>query len=260
MARITVESIHDLARRLYTERFGEPSIASADVINNLIVQTAHDSAPSRFGDRFLLNEWTDVVDAWNLQTWEEYRDVARLGRKTRIGGKQREQLWNIFNALRAQLAAQGLVTWPGIFSRLTNEVADKEPLFGFIVADEAQDLGVAEMRFLAALAAGRPDGLFLAGDLGQRIFQTPFSWKTLGIDVRGRSQTLRINYRTSHQIRAQADRLLPQSISDVDGLIENRRGTVSVFNGPSPEVKIVENADKETAAVATWIKDRIREG
>ena len=109
-------------------------------------------------------------------------------------------------------------------------------------------MGVAEIRFLAAIAGNRPNGLFLAGDLGQRIFQTPFSWKTLGIDVRGRSQTLRINYRTSHQIRAQADRLLPSSIADVDGLVEDRRGTVSVFNGPPPEIRIVDGEQQEIEA------------
>jgi hypothetical protein len=76
------------------------------------------------------------------------------------------------------------------------------------VVDEAQDLSVAHLRFLAALGAQRPNALFFAGDLGQRIFQQPFSWKSLGVDIRGRSRTLRINYRTSHQIRQQADRLL----------------------------------------------------
>lgn len=259
--RITVEAIHDLAHRLYTERFGTPSIADDDVINTVLVEVAQKTGADRFDKKFLLNEWTDVVDAWNLQSWEAYRDVARLGRKTRIGGKQREQLWSIFSALRAALDARGLITWSGIFARLTHDLSgsDRRP-FDFIVADEAQDLSVAPMRFLAALAGGRPDGLFLAGDLGQRIFQTPFSWKTLGVDVRGRSHTLRINYRTSHQIRAQADRLLPQSLADVDGLIESRRGTVSVFNGPAPVVKIVQNAKQEIDAVATWISDRIREG
>ena len=78
--------------------------------------------------------------------------------------------------------------------------ADKP--FTHIVVDEAQDLGVPELRFLAGIAADGPDALFFAGDLGQRIFQQPFSWKTLGVDVRGRSQTLKVNYRTSHQIRA----------------------------------------------------------
>lgn len=61
-------------------------------------------------------------------------------------------------------------------------------------------MGIAELRFLAAIGTQRPDSLFFTGDLGQRIFQQPFSWKSLGVDIRGRSQTLTINYRTSYQI------------------------------------------------------------
>jgi len=72
--------------------------------------------------------------------------------------------------------------------------------------DEAQDVSIAQLRFLAALGANRPNRLFFAGDLGQHIFQQPFSCKALGVDVRGRSSTLKLNYRTSHQIRMQADR------------------------------------------------------
>lgn len=260
MARISVEAIQDLARRLYAGRFGVPSIADDGIVTELLGH-AMKGASIPFGTRFLLNEWTDVVDAWNLQTWEDYRDVARLGRKTRIGGKQREQLWSVFDAVRAALAKQGLITWAGIFSRLSDDLTNggARP-FDFIVADEAQDLGVAEIRFLAALASGRPDGLLLAGDLGQRIFQTPFSWKALGVDVRGRSHTLRINYRTSHQIRAQADRLLPKSIADVDGNIESRSGTISVFNGPPPEVIVARSPQEETQAAAGWIVSRLAEG
>ena len=80
------------------------------------------------------------------------------------------------------------------------------------MVDEAQDISVAQLRFFAALGADRPNALFFAGDLGQRIFQAPFSWRSLGVDIRGRSRTLRVNYRTSHQIRQQADRLLGPEI------------------------------------------------
>ena len=95
-----------------------------------------------------------------------------------------------------------------------------------------------QLRFLAALGGGRPNGLFFAGDLGQRIFQQPFSWKSLGVDIRGRSRTLRVNYRTSHQIRTQADRLLGPEVTDVDGNTEDRSGTISVFNGPPPAIRV----------------------
>ena len=102
-------------------------------------------------------------------------------------------------------------------------------------------MSVPQLRFLGALAGGQPNGLFFAGDLGQRIFQPPFSWKSLGVDVRGRSRTLRINYRTSHQIRRQADLLLDEDIADVDGNAEDRGGTVSVFNGPAPFIQVAED-------------------
>ena len=128
------------------------------------------------------------------------------------------------------------------------------------MVDESQDVTVAQLRFLAAIAGGRPDGLFFTGDLGQRIFQTPFSWKSLGVDIRGRSHTLRINYRTSHQIRRQADRLLPAALADVDGNAEERRGTVSVFNGPEPEITRAPSTTEESGAVSEWIKARLANG
>ena len=111
------------------------------------------------------------------------------------------------------------------------------------MVDEAQDVSVPQLRFLAALGAGRPNSLFFAGDLGQRIFQQPFSWKALGVDVRGRSSILRINYRTSHQIRTQADRLLGPEVSDVDGNKEDRKGTISTFNGPPPDIMVLDTSD-----------------
>ena len=144
-----------------------------------------------------------------------------------------------------------------MFARLAVKIAEAaHPPFDFCVIDEAQDIGVAELRFLAALGGSRPNGLFFAGDLGQRIFQTPFSWRALGVDVRGRSHTLRINYRTSHQIRRQADRLLPPELADVDGNAERRGATVSVFNGPAPDVRTFDSPEDETEAIADWLRAR----
>src|SRR5262249_52661989 len=92
------------------------------------------------------------------------------------------------------------------------------------------------------------------------IFQQPFSWKSLGVDIRGRSRTLRVNYRTSHQIRTQADRLLGPSVTDVDGNSESRADTISVFNGAPPTIRSLSNQDEETEAVSAWIVDCTKEG
>jgi superfamily I DNA/RNA helicase len=82
----------------------------------------------------------------------------------------------------------------------------------------------------------------------------------LGVDVRGRSRTLRVNYRTSHQIRTQADRLLGPVVTDVDGNGEDRSDTVSVFNGPAPVVRSLKSESEEAAFVGNWIAERAKGG
>ena len=215
----------------------------------------------KFALHFLVTEWEQVVDAWQLDGWEAYRDVARLGRKTRIPEPKRKVLWSIFERVRAGLKARKLITYAQVFSSLAAAISKtKKPVFDFAVVDEAQDITIAHVRFFAALGGGRRNALFFAGDLGQRIFQQPFSWKALGVDIRGRSRTLRVNYRTSHQIRTQADRLLGPVVTDVDGNGEDRSDTVSVFNGPPPLVRSLKSESEEAAFVGNWIAERAKEG
>jgi hypothetical protein len=52
----------------------------------------------------------EQVDAWQLESWAAYRDVVRLGRKTRLAEKQRVILWAIFEPVPAALKVGGLVT------------------------------------------------------------------------------------------------------------------------------------------------------
>src|SRR5579872_701305 len=259
--RLEVHALNTLGRRLYELNFGPPKIASRDQLQQLLTEAAQSVEGNKFSLHFLTAEWEHVVDPWQLQSWEAYRDVPRLGRKTRLPEKQRAIAWAIFERARSGLQAQNLITYPDLFSRLASKLAESSHKpFEFAVIDEAQDIRVAQLRFLAALGAGEPNRLFFAGDLGQRIFQQPFSWKALGVDIRGRSFTLKINYRTSHQIRMQADRLLGPEVSDVDGNIEERRGAVSVFNGAPPTIQVLDSTEDEAQAVGQWLAARKDDG
>jgi hypothetical protein len=259
--RLEVHSIDAIGHRLFKSHLGQSQIVSQVKVLELLKAAAGEVGGHKFSLPFLLTEWEQVVDAWQLETWEAYRDVMRLGRKTRLPEKQRAVLWSIFDHVRARLAAGNLITDAGMFSRLAAFVSEsKNPPFDFAVVDEAQDISVAHLRFLAALGGDRPNSLFFAGDLGQRIFQQPFSWKALGVDIRGRARTLHVNYRTSHQIRMQADRLLGPEVSDVDGNTEDRGNTISIFNGPAPTIRVLDSLKAETATVSKWIMDLKKEG
>ena len=259
--RIEVQSLDVLGVRLFKLHVGKVEIATHAEVVALIRNASQKVGGHKFTLPFLVSEWTEVVDAWQLQSWEESRDVTRLGRKTRLSEPQRRMLWSIFEQSQLSLAETSRLTTASLFTRLgqTLKLA-KHPPFDFAVVDESQDLAVFHLRFLASLGTKYPDSLFFAGDLGQRIFQQPFSWKSLGVDIRGRSRSLRINYRTSHQIRSHADRLLEPEVTDVDGNQETRADTVSVFNGPPPTVVVLGNMEAEEAEVAKWLEARQKEG
>jgi len=259
--RLEVGALINVGRRLYTQQFGEPSLLSRELLTGMMAEAASAAGGTKFSEAFLISEWWEVVDAWQIKTWEAYRDFRRLGRKTRLSEKVRQSLWAIFEQVNAKVAASNHISVAALFTRLACFYRDggRSP-FDHIVIDESQDVTAAQLGFLAALGAARPESLFFAGDLGQRIFQTPFSWKSVGVDIRGRSRTLTVNYRTSHQIRQHADLLLGPAVSDVDGETEVRKGTISVFDGPAPEIRTWPSIAAESAGVAAWIKQQIADG
>ncbi len=260
--RITVMSFRGIADQMFQLEHGaRPRIPSDTNLRDRLKVAAKEVGLKGYSDRFLASEWTNVIDAWGIATLEDYATVQRMGRKSPLGPKQRAALWPVFATVRSSLRSERLMTWAGVFSELADSLGKQTTKpFDHIVLDEAQDLAPAELRFFAALAPDRPDALFLAGDMGQRIFQHPFSWAGLGVDVRGRSHTLRVCYRTSQQIRAAADRLLPRVLRDVDGLQDERTGIVSVFDGPAPDVQTFDNVEGEVAAVNGVLRSWIDEG
>ncbi len=259
---VTILSFEEAAIELYTLAFGRtPRIAKEEQVKRTLETAANELEIPSFTIQFLASEWRNVIDAWQVDILETYQNVPRIGRRSRIGSGQRERAWPVFARTRELLTSQGIHTWPEIFGEVTSYYASQEHKpFTHIIVDEAQDLGIPELKLFAALKADNPDALFFSGDIGQRIFQQPFSWKALGVDIRGRSHTLKVNYRTSHQIRRAADRLLPDIIRDVDGNEENRRDVISVFNGLEPEVKTFDNAHQETEEVTAWVRKVIEDG
>ena len=259
--RIDIYSFNAIGQRLYKAHCGPMKLADRSIVRELLSAASKVASAHKFTLHFLMTEWEQVVDAWQLDSWVEYRDVTRLGRKTRLPEAQRSLLWSIFEKVQSDLKAKKLITPAAMFTELAATITKtKKRPFDFVVVDEAQDVGIPHMRFFAALGTDNSNALFFAGDSGQRIFQQPFSWKSLGVDIRGRSRNMRVNYRTSHQIRVKADRLLGPEVADVDGNKEDRSDTVSVFNGPSPTIETLKSESAEITLVGDWLKFQAEDG
>jgi superfamily I DNA/RNA helicase len=210
---------------------------------------------------FLLAEWLGVVDTRGITTWEEYRDAPRIGRLSRLSQSEREGCWRVFEALRCEMEKQSAYPWEQIceMARVGLETGHVRSPFDAVIVDEVQDLAPSALRLVAALARPAMENLLLVGDAGQRIYPGGFSLRQLGIDVRGRSQVLRINYRTTEQIRRFADKLLPDAVDDLDSDVYQRRSHC-LLHGPAPKMQGFASETEEDQFIAGRIKDLLNEG
>ena len=208
--------------------------------------------------RFYEEEWSDVVLANGCRTLPEYIAARRIGRGRRLTRQNRVQIWPVFDALRTEFRQRGL--WEPEEAKqaatdLLNE-AGQGARYTSIVVDEAQDLDVASFTLLRALV-GEPhaNDLFIVGDPHQRIYGKPVVLSRCGIEIRGRSRKLRINYRTTEETRAWATAVLHGlDFDDLDGGSDPTTDYRSLLHGDAPLIKGFEDPAEEQRFLAETLK------
>lgn len=256
--RVTVTNLHAYAVEVLSEASIRVSVAKDEDVKAWIAACRGD-LDDRWSDAFLFSEWEAVVDYWGIRTFVDYRAIPRSGRGKPLNPRERKTIWPVFEGIRAQMEKTGQMTW-GDVSECAADRLTEQGLYPFrhVVVDEAQDLGPRELGFVKRLAPEGPRSLFFVGDIGQRIYRWPFSWKQVGIDIRGRARRLTVNYRTSQQIRRFADHMLPDSIDSPDGTED--RATISLLTGPDPEIASCVTVEEEQETLRAWVSGLIERG
>ncbi|WP_204150620.1 3'-5' exonuclease [Leptolyngbya sp. CCY15150] len=207
-------------------------------------------------------EWRLVIQPHGILTWDEYRSVSRKGRGTSLTVRDRRQVWQVLEKVLAHLDHEHKADWGHYFRQASDVLVAGLVNQGYdaVIVDEVQDLRPQELRFLATLAGDGPNRFMMVGDGGQRIYQGKFSLKSLGINVQGRSRTLKINYRTTEQIRRFADRITDLESDDLDGSRETRKGTVSLLQGPEPILTAFDSSEQQAQFVAKEVLNLTERG
>ncbi|MCK9903471.1 AAA family ATPase [Frankia sp. Cpl3] len=232
---VEVTTVDALAHRIVTEVEGAaPKIVLDDDSLTKIWTAATAATGAPFTPAMLRQEWENVILARGVRTPMDYLSAPRAGRIQPLTRTQRLQVWTAVEYFLGVLGDSGERT----FHQLADDAAQyvrsgaAGDLFPHVVVDEAQDLHPVQWRLLRAVVADGPDDLFVVGDAHQRIYDHRVALTAMGINVRGRSHRLRLNYRTSEEILTWAVALLNgQVVDDLDGGLDHLDGYRSAFRG-----------------------------
>jgi superfamily I DNA/RNA helicase len=212
-------------------------------------------------DSFFREEWDRVIVPQRVVDRNEYFRARRTGRGVPLTRAQRGAIWAVFEELRIQLHQRGLKC----SEDATQDAADlleagKAYLpYNAVVVDEAQDMGPEVMRLIRRLVPPHENDIFIVGDGHQRIYRRRYALSACGIEVRGRSRKLRINYRTTEETRRFATAVLQgEAIDDLDGGEDTSGDYRSLMHGQAPVVQGFESQREELDRMVQEIQ-RMRE-
>jgi superfamily I DNA/RNA helicase len=261
--RITVDTVSH-----YVKTLAETIVDSSrtQVVYEQTVKPILDSKAPATADaqwkKFLLEEWTEIIDKQAIYSWEEYRDISRVGRGIGLPESRRKELWDIFEPTLRQLKQQHKVPF-GHLCRHVREAIETDQIprpFNAVIVDEVQDLNPQEIRLLASLCPAEMTELMLLGDAGQRIYPGGFSLRRLGIDIHGRSRTLSVNYRTTREIEVAADVFRQRNVEDLDGGTQVAMPGQSLLRGSRPVLAGFSTFNEENDFVVTQIRSLLEKG
>ena len=210
-------------------------------------------------DSFYSDELEQVVLAQGLTTLDQYRTARRIGRGVILSRAKRDAVWPVFEEYRGQLASRKLKEVDDAYREIAEMIATEQGSelgYAAIVIDETQDFGPQALKLLRAMIAHGPNDLFFVGDGHQRIYcRNRAAMSRCGIDIRGRSRKLYLNYRTTDEIRRQAVALLEGcEIDDLDDGHDESKRYKSLSHGPAPEVRKTSGLEEASEAAVGFIQ------
>lgn len=267
--RIHVTNVDAYASQVAREDGGVGQYVGPGQLDELADNVAIESgllADAGYNGRWLVTEWEQVVLARQLDSLRDYLLSPRPGRGVPLQRRDRRRVWEAIELLRDRLDETGRFTVLQAAARGADALDQRDVRpFAHVVVDEAQDLHPSQWRLLRACVRGpdeeRPNDLFIAGDAHQRIYDNRVSLSSMGIETRGRSTRLKVNYRTSQRILDFALAIIRgESFDDLDEGSDDHGGYRSAYTGSSPVRKSFTTAGDEARWVANQVMDWLTGG
>ena len=244
--------------------FGEERVRLDEIWREIFDERG---VPGGLTEAFVRAEWEQIIQAKGLMAERSYFKVARTGRGTPLDRRKRSALWEIFADYRSRMIDEGLAEPDDAYREAVEILGGEAPNLPYssVIVDEGQDMGEQAFRLIRAIVPEGPDGdknsIFIVGDAHQRIYARRASMSACGINIRGRSRKLRLNYRTSDEIRTWAVSILEGiSVDDLDDGLDSLNGYTSVFKGASPILISYVSQEEEVEGLIDWLNSLGQDG
>lgn len=230
------------------------------VLQNIWREVISDSGTTlSFEPSFYADEWAQVILAQDINDLASYAHAKRACRGVRLNRKRRLDVWDVTEEYRKKIKSLRLRDVDFAMNECVRLVERAYPdgMYDHVIVDEGQDFSAPAFRLIRALAGPeRKDDIFIVGDAHQRIYRRKSVLSQCGIKIVGRSSILRINYRTTEEIRRRAVAILEGvGFDDLDGGSDDDPGAQSLLHGKDPEVIGFNKENDEPAYVASEIRN-----
>lgn len=262
--RIEVTHVHSLAAAVRHQAREHFDILSEDQAHQLMRSAAQRCDTLGLSVSFYLAEWQEVAQEREALTEEAYLQIDREGRGRGFSRRQRAAIWKVLEAYSQAVDAARREEWSTVVRRArhlieTHRVVLPNKRYRAVIVDEAQDMGTPEMRFLLALVGQRPNSLLLLGDTRQQIYARGSYVRLLNIPIGRRHMKLRLNYRTTEQIRSAASTVVTAAHA-LTGESLGADDSISLLRGPIPLVQSFATQAEEEDAIVAALRDTLASG
>jgi len=193
----------------------------------------------------------------------EYLNADRRGRGFGLNVEMRGRMFNAFVAYQISLKGNGVLDWGDVPQHLWKAIERGDhqlPEYDFILIDEAQFFAPLWMQLIQKSLHPRNGHLFLVADPTQGFLGRGASWRSLGLDARGHTHTLKKSYRTTREIMQFATllyRLRLENEKDEDILAPD---ILNMPNGAFPELIPLTSSQDEVVRVANEVENLVKRG
>ena len=259
--KLHINSLEGEASLVFSSYYGKQYQLTGNFTTHNIIKSVFEKLKlnNEFTLEFVISEYENIIGPWNLFKFEDYKNFQRKGRGTPLSASQRKKLSECFSLFKDQLLKEGKISIFDLYHMASDILSKNSEKYKSIVIDEAQDLGPHMLKFVRSLTNKKNNDIMFCGDTGQSLYYRNHSWIPHGIDIRGKSSNLYINYRTSKEIKDYAEVLNSEILELEDKQVENRK-SISTFNGPIPQIKSFSNKNDEIESLIDWVKSKINEG